>query len=256
MSAWWKGPLLGFDTETTGVDPRNDRIVTAALVHRSGGGTRQRTWLIDPGITIPQGAEAIHGVSTTMARAHGRPAPEALEEIATEVVTALVQQTPLVVFNAPFDLTLLAHELQRHGLPSLGQRLGGMVTPVIDPLVIDRAMDRFRRGKRRLADLCRQYKVPQQAELHTAEVDVLATLAVLDCLVRDFPELGAMPLGKLHEWQGKRQADWVASFNTWRVGKGLSPIDEGEWPMGEPRDIRAGATGDDEVSVPAHITPR
>ena len=28
---WFNGPLLGFDTETTGVDPRHDRLVTAAL---------------------------------------------------------------------------------------------------------------------------------------------------------------------------------------------------------------------------------
>ena len=31
-SAWPFGPLLGFDTETTGVDPSGDRLVTAALV--------------------------------------------------------------------------------------------------------------------------------------------------------------------------------------------------------------------------------
>ena len=31
---WFNGPLLGFDTETTGVDPRHDRLVTAALVFR------------------------------------------------------------------------------------------------------------------------------------------------------------------------------------------------------------------------------
>ena len=33
---WTDGPLLGFDTETTGVDVDNDRIVTAALVRRDG----------------------------------------------------------------------------------------------------------------------------------------------------------------------------------------------------------------------------
>lgn len=32
---WTDGPLLGFDTETTGVDVDHDRIVTAALVRRT-----------------------------------------------------------------------------------------------------------------------------------------------------------------------------------------------------------------------------
>ena len=31
-STWSLGPLLGFDTETTGVDPSGDRLVTAALL--------------------------------------------------------------------------------------------------------------------------------------------------------------------------------------------------------------------------------
>ena len=49
---WFNGPLLGFDTETTGVDPRHDRLVTAALVFRpasSDAPTRTQdtvsTWL-------------------------------------------------------------------------------------------------------------------------------------------------------------------------------------------------------------------
>ena len=72
--SWTDGPLLGFDTETTGVDVDNDRIVTAALVRRDATGTHVRSWLIDPGVDIPEAAAAIHGVSTEHAREHGRPA--------------------------------------------------------------------------------------------------------------------------------------------------------------------------------------
>lgn len=59
-SAWPLGPLLGFDTETTGVDPSGDRLVTAALVRRAApqaDGVRPQsvtTWLADPGVEIPR----------------------------------------------------------------------------------------------------------------------------------------------------------------------------------------------------------
>src|SRR5690554_4226535 len=36
--SWIDGQLLGFDTETTGVDTAVDRIVTVALVHRNAAG--------------------------------------------------------------------------------------------------------------------------------------------------------------------------------------------------------------------------
>lgn len=77
---WFNGPLLGFDTETTGVDPRHDRLVTAALVFRpasSDAPTRTQdtvsTWLANPGVEIPAGATAVHGITNEVAKTHGAP---------------------------------------------------------------------------------------------------------------------------------------------------------------------------------------
>ena len=145
---WTEGPLLGFDTETTGVDVDHDRIVTAALVRRDASGTRIRTWLIDPGVEIPAAASAIHGITTAHARAHGAPPAVALAEIAATVATALAAGTPVVAFNAAYDLSILDAELVRHGLATVPERLGRATSPVIDPLVLDRHEDRYRRGKR------------------------------------------------------------------------------------------------------------
>ena len=157
--SWTDGPLLGFDTETTGVDVDHDRIVTAALVRRDASGTHVRSWLIDPGVPIPDAAAAIHGVSTEHARTHGRPPREALEEIATDLAEALRGGVPVVAYNASFDLCLLDAELRRHRLKTLPDRLCSDARPVIDPLVLDRAEDRLRRGKRKLVDLCGYYQV-------------------------------------------------------------------------------------------------
>ena len=85
-------------------------------------------------------------------------------------------------------------ELSRHALPTVRERLGGDLGPVVDPLVLDRGVDRYRRGKRRLGDLCEVYGVSVDESLHTAEVDVIATLDVLEALVHAYPELARLGL--------------------------------------------------------------
>lgn len=57
MVHWFDGPLAAFDTETTGVDVEEDRIVSAALVLQdtTGGRFRVSRWLVSPGIPVPPG---------------------------------------------------------------------------------------------------------------------------------------------------------------------------------------------------------
>jgi DNA polymerase-3 subunit epsilon len=222
LTTWADGPLLGFDTETTGVSPGSDRIVTAALVRLDAAGVRATTWLLDPGVEIPDGASAIHGITTAHARAHGRPPAQALAEIAGELTEALATGTPVVAFNASFDLTILETELARHGLPTVAARLGRAPGPILDPLVLDRALARYRPGKRRLADLCAVYGVRPSAELHTAEVDVMATLDVLRAIGRRHPELAAMPAEQVHAWQITAHRMWAERFNAWRRSQGYT----------------------------------
>ncbi|HEY0218046.1 MAG TPA: exonuclease domain-containing protein [Cellulomonas sp.] len=228
---WTDGPLLGFDTETTGVDVDHDRIVTAALVRRDAAGTDVRTWLVDPGVPIPEAASAIHGITTEHARAHGVTPREALEEIAAAIAEAMTDGVPVVAYNASYDLCLLEAELVRHGLPTVEDRLGGAVRPVIDPLVLDRAEDRYRSGKRKLVDLCGVYQVVDTGSLHTADVDVVATLDVLDRIVGRFPHLGDLDLHSLHDYQVTAHQAWAEAFNRWRAERGhTGPGAETTWP--------------------------
>ncbi|WP_029252232.1 exonuclease domain-containing protein [Paraoerskovia marina] len=229
---WSTGPLLGFDTETTGVGVATDRIVTAALVLREGDTTSVRTWLIDPGVEIPTEAAAIHGISTEHAREHGRPPAEALEEIARAIAAELDRGVPVVAYNASFDLSILDAELGRHDLPTISDRIGRPVSPVIDPLVLDRGLDRYRRGKRRLGNLCDEYGVVAGAAgLHSADVDVIATLDVLAAIVARHPDVTTKALPELHEFQVAAHREWATNFNEWRRRQGF----EGEgasvaWP--------------------------
>ncbi len=238
---WVDQPMVGFDTETTGVDVDRDRIVTAALVRRTAAGTSVSRWLIDPGVEIPEGATAVHGITTAYAREHGAAPRESLDEIATELTAAVVRAEPLVAFNASFDLTLLDAELVRHGLPTLAQRLGHPLRAVLDPLVLDRHLDRYRRGKRRLADVCAHYGVAAEG-LHAADADVVATLDVLAAMAQVYPVLAGTEPEELHRRQVEAHRRWAESFNAWRREQGLpGPGAETTWPCRAPVAPRRGS---------------
>ncbi|XVV35054.1 exonuclease domain-containing protein [Streptomyces sp. CA-100214] len=203
MGSWLNSPLAGLDFETTGVDPESDRIVSAAVVLRGGSRPTGRTsWLADPGVEIPAGATAVHGITTEYARAAGRPAVEVVEEVTAAVAAAVAGGCPLVVMNAPFDLTMLDREARRYGVTPLVDRCSPYV---LDPRVLDKRVSR-RRGSRTLTDLARHYVVPLYGA-HTADTDALAACAVTYKIANRYRFLADTPLPRLHAEQIRWAAD-------------------------------------------------
>jgi DNA polymerase-3 subunit epsilon len=225
--------MLGFDTETTGISPVRDRIVTAALITRTGDAVAQHTWLIDPGIPIPERATEVHGISTEKARAEGMQPYIALAEIADALAGALAAGIPVVGFNVQYDLSILETELSRHGLPTLAERLSRGVRPVVDPLVLDRHLDRYRRGKRKLVDMCATYGVEVDAQgLHAADADVLATLDLVHAIARAYPTMGELELDQLHDQQVSAHHTWAVEFSAWLKSKGtVDDLPDPAWPV-------------------------
>ena len=231
--SWIDGPMVGFDTETTGVSTTADRIVTAALIRREGERVETRTWLIDPGVEIPARATEVHGITTEQARAEGVAPEGALEEIAVALAEALAADVPVVGFNVQYDLSILDAELARHGLPTLGERLPGGVRPVVDPLVLDRHLDKYRKGPRKLIDMCRIYVVPVDADsLHAADADVLATLDLVHAIADRYPTVGQTDLTALHDQQAEAHRVWAVRFGAWLKSKGtVDDLPRPDWPV-------------------------
>ncbi|WP_371496314.1 exonuclease domain-containing protein [Kitasatospora sp. NBC_00374] len=231
--SWWKGPLVGFDLETTGTDPAESRIVSAALVDTLGGRTEAAAgWLLDPGVPVPAEATAVHGIADEYARTHGSPAAEGVEEIARALCSRLLAGRPVVVFNAPFDLSLLDAELRRYGLPSLADRLGGRVGPVLDALVIDRTVDKYRKGSRTLQRVCEVYGV-ELADAHEAGSDALAAVRVAVALGERYPaQAGELTPEQLHDRQVDWYRAWAEGLQSWlRQGKEPAAVVDGRWPL-------------------------
>lgn len=229
---WHRELLTGFDLETTGTDIETDRIVTAALVRLAPDGSvaEERTWLLDPGVPIPAQASAIHGISTDRARGDGAPAALAVEEIAEAVAEVLRAGGPLVVMNARYDLSLLDRECRRHALPSLSDRLGAAPAPVIDPLVIDKHVDKYRRGKRALQALCAHYGVALE-DAHDARADAVAAARVVRRLGEQHAPVGSLPLTDLHELQVAAAAEQSASLQQYLRRKDPQAVVEQAWPV-------------------------
>jgi DNA polymerase-3 subunit epsilon len=197
-----------FDLETTGVDVRTARIVTAciAVIDATGALVSRRDWLADPGVEIPEGAAAIHGITTERARAEGRPAVEVVAEIVAELRAQLSAALPLVVYNAPYDLSLLRFEAERHGVAPLVAP-----APVIDPLVIDKAVDRYRKGKRTLEAAAAHYGVALDGA-HDAGVDAIAAGHVARAIVDTHAAKLPATLDELHAQQVVWHEQQASSF--------------------------------------------
>ncbi len=223
---WGAVRTLFLDTETTGVSVESDRIVTAcASIVENGASVFRRSWLVAVDVDIPEGATAVHGISTEKARAEGAPATNVIPAIAGAVQYAVAHRMPVAVYNAPFDLTILDRELFRWSGETLDQFCGGPVGPIIDPLCVDKAVDRYRPGSRKLTDTCALFGVPLGDDAHDADADVDATAGLLHRmwlrsqasddelfrlygdrkfprnLVRDWRALGRMTVGELHNSQ-------------------------------------------------------
>lgn len=231
---WHHGPMLAFDLEATSIDPTEARIVSACLAWCVAGSEPEvASWIVDPGVEIPAEATEVHGITTEQAREGWQP-PDVLAILADALTTSWQAGEAVVVMNAAYDLTLLDCELRRHNLPALADRCatGGIKRMlIVDPLVIDRHVDRYRPGKKRLEDLCRVYDV-SPGDAHTAESDALAVARIAWRQAERFPQqVGSVALHQLMS----DQVDWHVEYATRlqeyfdRIGK--EDRVSTEWPM-------------------------
>lgn len=231
VSPWHRGVLCAFDVESTGPDPEAARIVTACVVHVDGNGAippEAETWLVDPGCEIPEEAAAIHGITTEHAREHGQDARLAVSDIAGAVLHPARAEVPVIAFNAPYDLTVLDRETRRHGLDPFGDQIGRAW--IIDPYVLDKHLDPYRKGKRTLSAACEHYGVRIDGA-HDAAADAIAAARLAWKIAQAYPQIGAMPLPELHDLQVKAKASQAASFQDYLRRQGKTEVIDGTWPL-------------------------
>jgi DNA polymerase-3 subunit epsilon len=172
-------PLLCFDLETTGVNPRQDRIVELAAIRLLPDGSRtDHEFRFNPGMPIPAAATAIHGIRD-----------EDVADCPTFVALApqlhaLFQDCDLAGFGiVRFDLIMLTEEFARAGMPfqDAGRRL------------FDAQSIFHRREPRNLAAALAYYCGLPHPKAHSALADAEAALQVLDAQFDKYPDLPRDP---------------------------------------------------------------
>lgn len=224
----WAKKLAVFDLETTGLVLDQARIVTACVTVIDENGEiadDQLEWLANPGIPIPDVATAVHGIDNETAQRDGRPPKDVVAEVLAKLGSFFEAGIPVVAYNAPYDFTILHYEALRNGLTPLSNP-----APVIDPLVIDKFLDRYRGGKRRLELTAAHYGV-ELTDAHNATADAVAAGRVAQAIARKFAKRLSIDAAELHDFQIVWSKDLDLDFEKFMQGKDPSFKTTLGWPL-------------------------
>ena len=168
-------PLAFFDIESTGVVPQRDRIVEIAVVKLYPDGRQQTTVRrLNPGIPIPAGATAIHGISD----ADVADAPS-FADIAEKLFNYL-SDCDLAGYNiSGFDVPILEAEFKRAGYDFTA----------VDHKIVDAYNIFCKLYPRTLTAAYKFFCGKELDDAHSAGADTAATLEVLAGEMERHPEL-------------------------------------------------------------------
>lgn len=185
---WEATRFVIFDTETTGLDPRKDRIISLGAVAVEGNtiyAGQGLECLIKPAIPSANAQIAVHGI-TPGAQETGISEAEALA-----LFLGFIGNSVLVGHHISFDIDMINSALRRIGLPRLRNRsldtirLARRIAP---PSATPREFN--------LSALCREYGIPVE-DSHTAPGDALLTAILFLKLCTRLRQRGVHTLGGL-----------------------------------------------------------
>lgn len=157
--------ILVVDTETTGIDPKQCRVVEiGGVIYEPARGRRPLQRYINPQCPIPPEATAVHKITDAMV-ANAPTFAEAAEGILARFDEANV----ILGYNLlDYDLPLIEAEFARAGKPVTIDR-----AKVIDLIVFTRWHMREHRS-RKLGDICAHFGIDLR-NAHSAKDDAVAT---------------------------------------------------------------------------------
>lgn len=203
-SRFFDVPIAVVDVETTGLDPRTDRIIEIAVIHMVGGQVIERyATLVNPEQDVPDEVVKLTGIDPAMLTTAPR-----FAEVASEVASRLVGRV-MVAYNLAFDRAFVSQELGRCGvaLPS---------THFVDPLIFVRELHKSE-GSKRLSAVAERLGIPL-ASAHRATDDAECAGLILYALLGRLPDrLGDLVLLQ-QQWEVQQKNEMA----NWRGDRGGS----------------------------------
>lgn len=169
------------DTETTGLDPKKDKIIQlSAVIYRNHSEYEARTWLINPGMHIPEEASSINGIYDK--DVEGKPR---FDDVVDEFLD-LIRGYTLLGYNISFDRSIISNEM--------GESL------------TNDTFDVYWFAKTSLS--ARNYKLTTVAEklgistagAHNALYDCFMTHKVFEALLKEYENIGHYPDVSTFSW--------------------------------------------------------
>ena len=185
-----KRPIVFFDLETTGTDHAKDRIVELAFVKLNPDGRRDSyVKRLNPGIPIPASVTAIHGIKDEDVKD-----AQMFKHIAHDLYE-WIKNCDLGGYNSSkFDLPLLAEEFLRAGIN----------VDFTERHMIDVQQIFFKMEARTLSAAYSFYCNKTLENAHSAEIDILATIEVLEAQLDRYTDLGT-EVKALHDFTNTEQ---------------------------------------------------
>jgi len=190
-----KRPLAFIDIESTGINPRQDRIIDLAIIKLLPNASQEtHVFRCNPGIPIPPAAEAIHHISN----ADIANCPSFIQ-LAGQIFNML-QNCDLAGFSiVRFDVPMLTEEFARAGLKF----------PADDCRLVDAQRIFHKKEPRDLTAALAFYCGETHTQAHGAEADASATLKVLESQLTKYADLPKTVEGLASFYATARDPDWV-----------------------------------------------
>ncbi len=175
MQLQLKRPLAFFDLETTGLSIIHDRLIEISILKVSPDGKEeQKTWRVNPGMTIPLQSIQFHGITDEDLKES-----PAFKDIANEVNTFL-NGCDLAGYNAlKFDVPFLMEEFFRADVP-----FNRANRNIIDAQNIFMKME-----PRTLKGAYRFFCNKELVNAHSAAADTYATFEILKAQIEKYQDV-------------------------------------------------------------------
>lgn len=224
--SWYSNPFAALDTETTGLDWFEDRVIQIGVSYFDQAqflGTN--SWIINSGKSSADDAVRTHGITDQEQWEKGHWP----DEVYPLIKQAIQNTGHLVIMNAPFDLNFLISEFDR-------LRMIVDFPYIIDPLVISRFYEKNRipslaRGRRTLKALSERYGITDYP-LHNAGHDSRRVGELAIGMAQRHGQIARTSLSEFNKKQRKWHREWSDDFASFADAKGFSFF-QAEWPHRE-----------------------
>lgn len=212
-------PLAIIDIESTGTNPRQDRIIDLAIIKLLADGSQEtHVFRCNPGIPIPAGAEAIHHISNA--------------DIAS---CPLFAQIAGQIFELLKDCDLGGFGIVRFDVPMLTEEFAraGFKFPSDECRLVDAQRVYHKKEPRDLTAALAFYCGETHHGAHGAKADALATIKVLEAQLEKYADLPRTVEGLDSFCAIARDPDWVDKTGKLKWANGEIVINFGAQYIGQ-----------------------